>query len=120
MESTGDLVVAVSVLVVLWDDVARGPLLLWGLLVAITVFGWDTFGRTRPLVVASTTALFTWFGWGSGMGLREPAAGSVAAPIRRGELFAFTVFGPEPRLQDADRDKLARLLLGQAQDLKVS
>ena len=59
-------------------------------------------------------------GWGSGIGLREPAAGSVAAPIRRGELFAIAVFGTEPRLQDADRDKLARLLLGQAQDLKVS
>lgn len=64
-ESIGDLVVAVGVPVVLWNDVAHGPLLLWGLLVALTVFGWDVIERTRPTAAASTNALLTWFGWAS-------------------------------------------------------
>jgi DNA-binding IclR family transcriptional regulator len=59
-------------------------------------------------------------GWASGMGGRDPGVGSVAAPIRRRELFVITVFGPELRLQGADGEKLGRLLLGVVQDLKAS
>lgn len=57
-------------------------------------------------------------GWAKGLGLREAGVGSVAAPVRRGPLYALTVFGPESRIQAAGIDALGELVREAAVDLE--
>lgn len=62
-EAIGDLVIAVVVPVLFWDDVPRLPLVVWALSVAAIAYFWEVLNkglRDRP---EHDTSRLTWFGW---------------------------------------------------------
>lgn len=62
-EAAGDLVVAIGVPVLLWNDVPSGPLLAWGIIVALSAYLWEVVNKFFRDHSDESDSMLTWFGW---------------------------------------------------------
>lgn len=63
VEAIGDLIVAIGVPVLLWNDAPPVPLLAWGLIVALSAYVWEVVNKAHRDHSGESDNLLTWFGW---------------------------------------------------------
>lgn len=62
-EAIGNFVVAIGVPVLLWNDVPSGPLVAWGVVVAVSAYLWEIVNKFFRDHSDESDSLLTWFGW---------------------------------------------------------
>ncbi len=62
-EAVGNVVIAVGVPVLLWNDVPSGPLVAWGIVVALSAYLWEIVNKFFRDHSDGSDSLLTWFGW---------------------------------------------------------